>query len=78
MTTSLFDMEIATPRENPEFEPHDHASQHAPAARDLGVNMRRSYERAVESSTSPAPAAITENFQTNPRIPANNRRQELP
>jgi len=59
MTTSFFDMDIATPRENPEFEPQDHESQHASAARDLGQNMRlmdryetrmrRSYERAVEN-----------------------------
>ncbi len=59
METSLFDMEIAKQRENPEFGPQDYPSQHASAARDLGQNMRlmdryetrmrRSYERAVEN-----------------------------
>jgi hypothetical protein len=59
METSLFDMEIAKQRENPQFEPQDYESQHAAAARDLGhdmrlmdryeTRMRRSYERAVEN-----------------------------
>jgi hypothetical protein len=40
METSLFDMEIAKQRENPEFGPQDYESQHASAARDLGQNMR--------------------------------------
>ena len=80
--TSLFEMEIAKPRENVEFEPQDYECQHAAAARDLGQNMRlmdrretrmrRSYERAVEIPTSSALAPTTENFQTNPRISANN------
>ena len=80
--TSLFEMEIAKQRENVEFEPQDYESQHAAAARDLGQNMRlmdryetrmrRSYERAVEIPTSSALAPTTENFQTNPRISANN------
>ena len=38
--------------------------------------MRRSYERAVENLTTSASAGITENFQTNPRIPANNPRND--
>jgi len=59
METSLFDMEIAKQRENPQFEPQDFESQHAAAARDLGqdmrlmdryeTRMRRSYERAVDN-----------------------------
>jgi hypothetical protein len=59
METSLFDMEIAKQRENPQFEPQDYESQHAAAARDLGqdmrlmdryeTRMRRSYERAVDN-----------------------------
>src|SRR6476469_5092686 len=59
METSLFDMEIAKQREDPECAPQDYESQHASAARDLGQNMRlmdryetrmrRSYERAVEN-----------------------------
>jgi hypothetical protein len=72
METSLFDMEIAKLRENPQFEPQDYPSQHASTARDLGRNMRRGYERAVENLTTSASAGITENFQTNPRIPTNN------
>ena len=36
------------------------------------TRMRRGYERAVENLTTSASAGITENFQTNPRIPANN------
>ena len=72
METSLFDMKIAKLRENPQFEPQDYPSQHASTARDLGRNMRRGYGRAVENFTTSASAGITENFQTNPRIPANN------
>ena len=59
METSLFDMEIAKQRENPEFAPQDYESQHASAAQDFGHNlrlmdryetrMRRSYERAIEN-----------------------------
>ena len=59
METSLFDMEIAKQREDPQFEPQDYESRHATAARDLTqdmrlmdryeTRMRRSYERAVEN-----------------------------
>ena len=81
METSLFDMEIAKQREDPQFEPQDYEAQHATAARVSAricaswIATRPVCAAATNAlskiSTSSAPAEI-KNFQTNPRIPPNN------
>jgi hypothetical protein len=75
METSLFDMDMAKQRENPEFETLDYESQHAP--RDLGRNMRimdryetrmrRSYERAVENLFQPPCPPQNQKFPNEPK-----------